>query len=179
MDSTKTRQRRRPGRVRLLITSIILLVLAVIWALFMAGDFRAFEVVGDSMLPTLTRGDRIIARATSPSTLQRGDIVVVDLPSEGGSELIKRLIAIPGDTIRLQDGVFYVNDEPEPAIPGAPPFASYILIPRTRLGKNAYFVLGDNRPVSYDSEEFGPIPAQDIWGVVICRYYPWGKRGAL
>lgn len=175
--SEETQHRRRPGCVRLIITSIILLVLAIIWALFMAGDFRAFEVIGHSMLPTLSRGDRIIAERVDPTTLKRGDIVVVDLPSEDGSELIKRLVALPGDTIYIRGGVFYVNGHPENDAPkDIVPFDNTVLTPKIHLGPHSYYVLGDNRPISYDSEDFGPVSGNEIWGVVLLRYAPWDKR---
>ncbi len=178
MAAHTTKKSPRVSWVRLAVGSLILLILGTIWTLFLSGRFKAFEVLGNSMVPTLERGDRIIAWEEDPEELHRGDIVVVDPPpgDDDNTELVKRLMALPGDVIELRFGAFFVNGEPQPLPEGATPHSGFTWIPRTRLGIDQYYVLGDNRPVSYDSEEFGPVGPAAIRGKVLLRYSPWSKR---
>ncbi len=114
---------------------------------------------------------------------QRGDIVVFDAPGDDDSRsnplLIKRLIGLPGDHIRVERGVVYVNDvlQNEPYInqDGIPftctRYCDLVLEP------NQYFMMGDNRNHSNDSREFGAVDRSRIVGEAIIRYWPpsdWG-----
>ncbi len=188
INDTKSKSKsRRPGWVRLTLGGLLLFTTGVVLTLFLSGDFRAFEVVGESMHPTFERGDRVIALRTDPGKIRRGDIVVVDLPAEQGQELIKRVVALPGDIIYLYNGVLYVNGNPEPLPSNAIPDPPTTLIPRTRLGKNAYFVLGDNRDISADSRHWGAIALDDIVARPRIVYFSrdpkggvrWGRIGKL
>jgi signal peptidase I len=142
------------------------------------------QVNGQSMVPNFQNGehvmtDKITYKMRDPL---RGEIVVFHAPpaagcAEGtGCDFIKRIIAIPGDTIAVKDNAVWVNGEklPEPYIP-----ADYeILAGRATLnqeiylGSNEYFVVGDNRPHSSDSRSWGAITKDDIVGRVFLRYWP-------
>lgn len=144
------------------------LVLALIVHLFLA---QATIVYGQSMEPNLHPNQRLIVdklsyRLHGP---QRNDIVVVDLP-DMEEMLVKRIIALPGETVEVRRGVVYVNGvaiaEPYPH-----DLTPYDMAPRT-LGALAYFVMGDNRGNSNDSRSFGPVTRDEIVGRVWLRYWP-------
>ena len=144
------------------------LILALIVHLFLA---QATIVYGQSMEPNLHPNQRLIVdklsyRLHSP---QRDDIVVVDLP-DMEEMLVKRIVALPGETVEVRRGVVYVNGvasgEPYPH-----DLTPYDMPPRT-LGPLAYFVMGDNRGNSNDSRTFGPVTRDEIVGRVWLRYWP-------
>lgn len=127
---------------------------------------RAY-VVGDSMIPTYEDGDTVwVNRLDKP---ERGDKVVV-LDEGTGKDLIKRVIGVPGDTIQIENGRVYINGEylPEDYINNHDTnYSSGIAEDPLTLSEGEYFVMGDNRVVSRDSREIGPINIKDFVGVVI------------
>jgi signal peptidase I len=144
------------------------------------------QVKGASMEPTFQSGDYII---TSKITykfkkMERGDVVVFNSPKNPNIEYIKRIIGLPGDKVMVKDGEVYVNDQilPETYIStktnlwegGFLKEGEPIIVP-----DNYLFVMGDNRPRSSDSREFGPIPISSIVGTVIYRYFPPNKVGVI
>ena len=131
------------------------------------------EVVGQSMWPTLEDGERLIMnrlsyRFTSPA---RGEIAALDLPGED-KLTVKRVIAGPGEHVQIKDGRVWLNDRvmPEPYLR-----ASVLTDPGNlsnrvyTLGPNCYFVLGDNRQVSWDSRFFGGIRREAFVGRIVMR----------
>ncbi len=144
------------------------LVLALIVHLFLA---QATIVYGQSMEPNLHPNQRLIVdklsyRLHAP---QRNDIVVVDLP--GMDEmLVKRIVALPGETVEVRGGTVYVNGAAIPE-PYDHDLTAYDMAPLT-LGPLAYFVMGDNRGNSNDSRSFGPITRDEVVGRVWLRYWP-------
>ncbi len=156
--------------------------------------FRTYNVNGSSMRPTLTNGDRLVVnklqktREGSSYMPKRGQIVVFDSKLEGKS-LIKRVIALPGEKISMQDGRFTVKNEQYPD--GFDPDASY----EDRLPKNDstdfeeevvpsehIFVSGDNRAPgqSLDSRnQLGFVPLAEIVGTAAVRYFPLSESGRL
>lgn len=144
------------------------------------------EVKGASMEPNLKTGDRLITYkiAYKFDPIQRGDIIVIHSPRDFNTQYIKRIIGLPGDTLLMTEGKVYINnkklDEPYLHVEthtwegwnfqeGVP-----FTIPQEYI-----FVMGDNRPNSSDSREFGPIPTIAIVGKAIYRYYPLNKIGSL
>jgi signal peptidase I len=91
-------------------------------------------------------------------------------------DFIKRVIALPGDTIEVRGGQVWVNDQliDEPYIRDKAPY----LVPRQTVPPAHYFVLGDNRSYSQDSRDFGPVPGDAIVGRVFLVYWPLGDFGA-
>ncbi|MBI2049804.1 signal peptidase I [Candidatus Roizmanbacteria bacterium] len=144
------------------------------------------QVKGASMEPTLLTGDYIF---TSKITykfrpIQRGDIVVFKSPKNPDIEFIKRVIALPEDKVEIISGEIFVNDQiiDENYIAAKTVLweGGYIkdgvpmIIPEDHI-----FVMGDNRPRSSDSREFGPVPIANIIGQVFYRYYPPQKIGGI
>ncbi len=144
------------------------------------------QVRGASMEPTFYTGDYIF---TSKITYKfrepnRGDVVVFHSPKNTDIEFIKRIIGLPGDKIVIRNSEVYVNDTliEEPYIAEKTPLwdGGYIkedeplIVPSGQI-----FVMGDNRPRSSDSREFGPVPISSIIGQVFFRYFPSDKMGIV
>ena len=155
----------------------IVMALLVI-ALLLTYVFRIVAVDGDSMLPTLEDGDRLLL-TYSYSEFEPGDVVVVDRYAE--DPLIKRVIAVGGDTVEIVDTHVYVNNVmlQEPYIQGT-------TLPRDITGKvrvpDGYvFLMGDNRSVSKDSrmDEIGLISVKDIVGKVEFCVWPPTSIGKI
>lgn len=144
-----------------------MILLAAVLAGVLISKYLVFllTVEGSSMEPTYWEGD--IRFAVVQGKVERGDVVVVDSvkPNE---HLIKRVVGLPGEKVQIKNSTVYINDKvyTEEYIPYAEypvgDFAEGIV-----LGVNEYFVLGDNRPISYDSRYFGAISRADIRGIVV------------
>lgn len=159
----------RPRLVRnagLALLTIALLLLVA----FVAEPLR---VSSGSMAPTLQRGDQVlIAKVGSRvHTPQRRDIVIFSSPSSG-ELLVKRVAAVAGDSVGIEDGVLVVNGT---AVREA--YVDATLMDGTYFGpvivpSGEIFVLGDDRPNSVDSRSFGPVPTSRITGRVWARIWP-------
>ncbi|HUR26571.1 MAG TPA: signal peptidase I [Planctomycetota bacterium] len=141
--------------------------------------FNVSVVRGSSMAPGIHDGDRIVVDhlAYLLGTVERGDIVVLKYPLDPSLDYIKRVIGLPGDEVQIDDGHVYVNGEEltEPYV------ASSDLLSRTnvRVQPAHYFVLGDNRPRSSDSREFGQVPMDYVRGKVEVRLWPLSRIGTV
>lgn len=139
-----------------------------------------YVVRGDSMLPSLTSGESVLAvRLRLPkSRLRRGDVVVLRNPVETGRTSIKRVIGLPNEDIRLKGGRVYINEVPlEETYLNRASAAGRGDGQEWWTGPDEYFVLGDNRNDSQDSRAFGPVNRQLILGRVWFRCWPpraWG-----
>jgi len=151
----------------------------------------SYRIPSASMEPTLhgcegCNNDRVLAkkfiyRFTEP---ERGQVVVFRSVEDDETLLIKRVVGVPGDTIRLGSGTLYVNGEPqkEPYV-HANPCISYM--PKTcafgpvRVPQGHIFVMGDNRANSYDSRFFGVVLDGNVEGEAFLRYWPPGRMGLL
>ncbi len=134
------------------------------------------EVRQRSMEPTLLSGDRVLVskvdyRLHPP---ERGDIIVFRPPIDTNIPYVKRIIGLPGDTIDLRDGKVVVNgkvlDEPY-AFGQTTVRGGQVRFP-FRVPPGQLFVLGDDRPVSGDSREWGAFPDDNVIGKVILKFWP-------
>ena len=137
-----------------------------------------FSIHSPSMEPALRPGDRVIVdklryRLADP---RRGDVVVFDKPAQtGGSaevkDLVKRIIALPGDEIEVRDGIVYLNGKvlKEPYLRQGTVTTD---VARQRLPDDRYWLMGDHREVSEDSRQFGPVPRSAILGRALVRIWP-------
>lgn len=144
------------------------------------------QVKGASMEPTFHSGDYIFTSKVTYKfrKYERGDVVVFKSPKNPDIEYIKRIIGLPGDKIVIQSGEVYVNGNliQEPYISaktntwegGFVKEGAVVLVPDDEL-----FVMGDNRPRSSDSREFGTVPMNSIIGQVFYRYFPPPKMGPI
>jgi signal peptidase I len=143
-----------------------------------------YIVDGKSMDPTFATGDYLIVDKLSYElgAPKRDTVIVFKFPQQPSRNLIKRVIGLPGDTVTSNAGVVTIvnNDNPKGFILDQSylkhPFADSFSI---TLGPDEYFVMGDNRPDSYDSRAWGILPKKDILGRPILRLLPIGKIGTL
>ena len=158
--------------------ALFALGLALVVRLFIATPFI---VSGASMEHSFENFDYlIIDRVTYQlADPQRGDVVVFGLPQETSRDLIKRIIGLPGETVRVHgDAVTIINTEHPGGIILSEPYLTQenlggVSEMNVTLGKDQYFVLGDNRRVSADSRLWGTLPRKDIVGRVLLRLYPF------
>jgi signal peptidase I len=152
----------------------IVLAFIIIFRIFV---LEPHNVSGSSMDETFKDGDYVIVdkisyRFKKPS---KGDVIVFNPPAEANNSgrFIKRIISVEGETIEIKDSKTYINEKetmenfvkhisPKPAS-------------STLLKENQYFVMGDNRYVSFDSRYWGPITSDEIQGRVLLRLYPFNK----
>lgn len=159
--------------IREIIETVVLTV--VIFAVINTVTGR-FRIEGPSMMPNLQQGqyviiNKIVYRLGSP---QRGDIIVFHHPRNPGRDLIKRIIGLPGETVQIRDGKVYADGVPleEPYV-----FYDSHYSVQYELGPDEYFVLGDNRPNSDDSHNWGTLAREKIVGKAWLSYWPpttWG-----
>lgn len=180
----------------------IVVVAALVIVLLKAVAFRAFEVPSESMSPTLITNDHIIAEMISPrfDGYKRGDIVVFKDPAdwlgtgadpsedpnlfqllglqpESTGYIVKRIIAVPGETIEgLEDGTVLINGkeltDDYGSVVAQAPF-------RWTLSEGDYWMMGDNRGGSTDSRVHGPVNADDFVGRVAFRFFPFDRLGPV
>lgn len=159
----------------------------IIFIFFYLFLFQPHQVKGNSMLPNFVNGEnlltnKIIYRFREP---YRGDVIVFKSPQNPKIDYIKRIIALPGEKIKLENGHFYINDKLLDESSYLPPNTYTQGGHFINEGKsidipvNYYFVCGDNRPHSSDSREWGLIHKKDIIGKAWLRYWPPSKFGLL
>jgi signal peptidase I len=179
-DQTQTSETQAHGSrgAALLRQALITIVCGALFAVILQVSVQNYVVEGDSMWPTVLSGDRVLVdrlayRVGSPHL---GDLVVFRFPYPWARmNLIKRIIGVPGDIVEVQPGLVLVNGRPlrEPYIHNV---EQYWYGPQ-RVPADEYFVLGDNREVggrevSFDSHQWGFLPARDIYGRVMVTYWP-------
>ena len=151
----------------------ISLVAIVLYAVF----FNLSIVRGSSMNPGILDGDRILVEPWSYvfEDVARGDVVVMRYPLDPRVDYIKRIIGLPGDRVTLADGHVWVNGDliAEPYVEDED-HSSYLSL---TVGEEEFFVLGDNRPRSSDSREFGLVPEDYLRGRVDLRLWPPSRLG--
>ncbi|MGN0663287.1 MAG: signal peptidase I [Faecalibacterium sp.] len=155
------------------------LVLVLVFSFF----FRIIQVDGESMVPTLYHGDKLIVWGAG-YTPERGDVVIIDSGTSYGKPLVKRVIARGGDTISIDYGAGTVT------VNGTVLEEDYIAAP-THLGydvtyplvvpEGTVFVMGDNRNASLDSRAsyIGCIDEEDILGKVLLCFLPFSDFGVV
>ena len=139
---------------------------------------QAFYIPSGSMEPTLMIDDRILVAkfVYRLGPVHRGDVIVFRYPLNPQRDFVKRVIGLPGDRVRLKDGVVYVGDRSlsEKGYTIKPDFGNYgpVIVPASQ-----YFVLGDNRNNSEDSRFFGYVPRANIIGRAVFVYWPPPRVG--
>ncbi|MBS4217593.1 signal peptidase I [Bacillus sp. FJAT-49711] len=148
--------------------------------------FTPTTVFGESMSPTFHEHDRIVVSKTTK--IERFDVIVFNAP-DANKHYIKRVIGLPGDRIKVQDDILYVNGKEikEPYLienkKGSPlnkitwDFTLKEITGKSNVPKGVYFVMGDNRLYSKDSRSFGFVSAESVIGEVKFRFYPLEKIG--
>lgn len=167
---------------------IVAFILAMVIRTFVV---QAFKIPTGSMRPTLLEGDIILVnkfiygaripftslRLPKVSFPKRGDVIVFIYPEDPKKDFIKRLVALPEETVEIKSGSVYINGEPLTE----PVFNKRYYYNRGDFGredkkivvpKDSYFVLGDNSASSQDSRYWGFVPKDNILGKAIVIYFP-------
>ncbi len=134
--------------------------------------FQPFFVSGASMEPNFHDFDYLIIDEISYrlGQPQRGDVIVFYNPADTSQRFIKRIIGLPGETVKIQGGAVYIRDKQEGdfALLDESGYLAEGLETKGNetitLGQGQYFVMGDNRDSSYDSRSFGPVDEEYIIG---------------
>jgi signal peptidase I len=158
-------------------------MIAVVLIVFI---YQPVKVEGTSMMPTLTDQERIFINKFTYrfglGSVSRGDTVVFWYPQDTSKSYIKRVIGVPGDRVRVEGGLVYVN--------GQALVESYVP-PENRdsnswrdgeeqvIPDGKYFVLGDHRNQSSDSRMWGYVPRANIYGKAVFVYWPLQKMGRV
>jgi len=216
LDSVLFRARRAEGAPQPIVVDYarsffpVLLIVLIIRSFL----YEPFRIPSGSMMPTLLVGDFIFVnkfdyglrlpvlntKIVGIGEPQRGDVIVFRFPPDPSINYIKRLIGLPGDTIRYRGKRLYVNDEPVPVSPsgtyfGGCPFQPDAMKYEERLGDlrhailncsrnqgregefvvpaGHYFMMGDNRDNSEDGRYFGYVPEANIVGRAVRIWMSW------
>jgi len=182
------------SRIRQNIESLLLAVLVAL--VVRASVVEAFWVPSGSMLPTIQIGDHLFVNKLAYGMhlpfidrelvewrpLHRGDIVVFTSPVDRKIDLIKRVIAVGGDTVEVRDKRLVINGEEVPD-PHAEFRDQHVRdsVPRDRFGPvtvppGKFFVMGDNRDQSYDSRYWGFADERDVKGQATFIYWSWDSQ---
>ncbi|MDD5166954.1 MAG: signal peptidase I [Candidatus Omnitrophica bacterium] len=180
---------RKKSVVRDWVESIIVaFILAMVIRTFI---IQAFKIPTGSMRPTLLEGDIILVnkfiygakvpfidlRLPAAQQFKRGDVIVFIYPDDPKKDFIKRLVALPGETVEIRSGTIYINGQPLLD----PIFNQRYYYNRGEFGtedkkiivpKDSFFVLGDNSASSQDSRYWGFVPRSNVLGKAILIYWP-------
>ncbi len=156
---------------------LVTLILAIVIFFTLQATVQSFIVVGSSMEPGLHAGQRLLINKVVYSfhEPERGDIIVFHPPDNRQVDYIKRIIALPGDTVEVKEETIYVNGSQlnEPYIKEPPKYT----IHEQKIAGSEYFVLGDNRNNSNDSHNGWTVTRQKIIGKAWLSIWPpneWG-----
>jgi signal peptidase I len=158
-----------------------LVVSIVVSAFIIIFLYQPVRVEGTSMLPMLEDQDRLFINklAYRVGDIQRGDVVVFLYPHDHDKSYIKRVIALPGDVLKIDHGAVFVNGKEvaEPYVPKQ--FEDDRSQPEMVIPVHEYFVMGDHRSISSDSREFGPVDRDLIYGKAAFVYWPMDQAGVV
>ena len=157
-----------------------ILVAAAIFLIIYMFLFRPFQVNGESMFPNFKNGEYVLTNLITLrfNKIHRGQVIVFKAPPDPTKDFIKRVIGLPGDTVMLQNGDVYLNgqklDQRAFLSSDVKTYGGSFLkdgdsvtVPAGEL-----FVMGDNRPYSSDSREWGFVPMGNVIGESMFIYWP-------
>jgi signal peptidase I len=157
---------------------LITLLMALVIFFLLQVSVQNFIVVGSSMQPNFQDGERVVANkvAYKLHEPERGDVIVFHPPNNRQEDYIKRVIALPGETVEVENGVVYIDGQPLDELYQLNELPKYTLS-ELKVPSNEYFVLGDNRNNSNDSHNGWTVPRQNIIGKAWLSIWPpseWG-----
>jgi signal peptidase I len=158
-----------------------LFVSAIASVLIITFLYQPVRVEGTSMLPRLEDRDRLFINkfVYHISAIGRNDVVVFHYPRDPEKSYIKRVVALPGDRLRIDHGVVYLNGERliENYVPEE--YRDTRSMAEMVVPDDTYFMMGDHRSISSDSREFGPVERSLIYGKAVFVYWPTRDAGVV
>jgi signal peptidase I len=158
-----------------------LIVSAIASILIITFLYQPVRVEGTSMLPRLVNHDRLFINkfVYHLSAIERGDVVVFHYPRDPEKSYIKRVIALPGDRLRIDHGHVWLNGKliPEPYVPEE--YRDTRSMDEQVIPDDTFFMMGDHRSISSDSREFGPVARDLIYGKAAFVYWPARDAGVV
>lgn len=158
-----------------------LLVASTASVLIVIFLYQPVRVEGTSMLPQLVDSDRLFVNkfVYRISSIERGDVVVFHYPRNPEQSYIKRVIALPGDRLRIDHGVVWLNGKPQ--VEGYVPeeYQDSDSMAEIVVPPDSYFMMGDHRCISWDSRKFGPVDRSFIYGKAVFVYWPTRDAGVV
>jgi len=143
--------------------------------------YQPVRVEGTSMLPRLEDRDRLFINkfVYRISPIERGDVVVFHYPRDPEKSYIKRVIALPGDRLRIDHGQVWVNGRPlaERYVPRE--YRDSRSIAEIIIPPDSFYMMGDHRSISSDSRDFGPVERELIYGKAVFVYWPARDAGVV
>jgi signal peptidase I len=143
--------------------------------------YQPVRVEGTSMLPRLEDHDRLFINkfVYQISAIHRGDVVVFHYPRDPEKSYIKRVIALPGDRLRIDRGRVWLNGKPQREGYVPEQFRDSKSLAEIVVPEDSYFMMGDHRSISSDSREFGPVDRDLIYGKAVFVYWPTRDAGVV
>jgi len=170
---------RKSGSVGLWLRDLF--VSAIASVLIITFLYQPVRVEGTSMLPRLEDRDRLFINkfVYHVSAIKRDDVVVFHYPRDPEKSYIKRVIALPGDRLRIDHGVVYLNGKrlTENYVPEE--YRDSRSMAEMVIPEDTYFMMGDHRSISSDSREFGPVERSLIYGKAVFVYWPTKDAGVV
>jgi signal peptidase I len=143
--------------------------------------YQPVRVEGTSMLPRLEDRDRLFINkfVYRIAAIERGDVVVFRYPRDPEKSYIKRVIALPGDRLRIDRGQVWLNGrrQIEPYVPEE--YQDSRSMAEIVVPEDSYFMMGDHRSISSDSREFGPVERSLVYGKAVFVYWPTRDAGVV
>jgi signal peptidase I len=164
---------------------LVAIALSILIGMIVRNSFiGTYVVLGTSMADTLQQYDLLLVWK-GPITLHRGDLVILHR-KEGGRNMVKRVVALPGETVEIRRGAVLVDGRfLSPPATGRPAqcddheFDSACSAPPRLMAPNQFFVLGDNQENSMDSRFFGGVDRSEILGKILMKLWPPRIAGAF
>jgi signal peptidase I len=167
------------GKLRIWLRDLIVSV--VVSFLIITFLYQPVKVEGTSMAPMLHDQDRLFINkfAYEFEKIERDDVVVFYYPRDTQKSYIKRIIGLPGDRVRIENGEVFVNGSAlvEPYVPER--YRDVRSMDEFRVPAGEYFVMGDHRSISSDSRDFGPVERKLIYGKAAFVYWPREEMGVV
>jgi len=156
----------------------ILLTILIALSIFLLVQvtLESCQVEGSSMEPNLYTGQRLLVTKANYwfGDPQRGDVIIFQSPQDTSKNLIKRVVALPGEWVEIKGGKVYITDTNDNTFALDEPYITEYNqpYPRTKVPEDCFFVLGDNRNHSNDSRKWGMLPRGNIIGSAWLCYWP-------
>lgn len=170
-----------PSRLNLWGWARDVVISVFIAALIIVFLYQPVKVEGTSMMPILTDQERIFINkfVYKFEDIRRGDVVVFWYPLDPSKSYIKRVVGLPGETVRITNGRVFINNRllDEPYVVNE--HVDYGDYPPVRVVAEHFYVLGDHRSSSNDSRSWGTVAREYIYGKAVLVYWPVDKFGVL